>query len=140
MPEGPGVRVDAGVAAGSDVPVHYDPLLAKVVTWGADRAESVERMADALRHTVALGVTTNLSRLRAIVAHPAFLAGTLSTRFIDDHLSAPAALPPPPLEALAAAAASLQADTRRAAAERPLAADPWARLGAFRLGASPRRA
>jgi 3-methylcrotonyl-CoA carboxylase alpha subunit len=140
MPEGPGIRVDAGVDAGSDVPVHYDPLLAKVVTWGADRAESVERMADALRRTVALGVTTNLSRLRAILAHPAFLAAKLSTWFIDDHLSSPSAPTAPPLEALAAAAASLQADTRPAAAGRPQAADPWARLGAFRLGASPRRA
>jgi hypothetical protein len=79
MPEGPGVRVDSGVAASSEVSVHYDPLLAKIVTWGGDRAESVERMADALRHTVALGVTTNLARLRAIVGHPAFLAGALHT-------------------------------------------------------------
>src|SRR6185295_6442584 len=62
-PEGPGVRFDSGVETGSEVTVHYDPLLAKLVTWGADRSESAARMREALRQTVVLGVATNLARL-----------------------------------------------------------------------------
>ncbi|HEX6738238.1 MAG TPA: biotin carboxylase N-terminal domain-containing protein, partial [Vicinamibacteria bacterium] len=88
-PEGPGVRFDAGIAAGSEVTVHYDPLLAKLVTWGRDRAESIERMEAALARTAVLGVVTNQARLRAILAHPAFRAGDLHTGFLDEHLREP---------------------------------------------------
>ena len=87
MPEGPGIRVDAGVATGSEVTVHYDPLLAKLVTWGAVARESrSSAWRTRSREHVVLGVATNQSRLRAIVAHPAFLAGDLHTGFLDEHL------------------------------------------------------
>jgi 3-methylcrotonyl-CoA carboxylase alpha subunit len=136
-PEGPGIRFDAGVARGSDVTVHYDPLLAKVVTWGRDRAESLERMRDALRRTVVLGVVTNLPRLRAILAHPAFARGDLHTGFIDEHLEPPAAAPGPPPEAIAAAVAALQharALSRVGGGpDGAVARDPWATLGPWRL-------
>jgi acetyl-CoA carboxylase biotin carboxylase subunit len=136
MPEGPGIRVDAGVASGSRVTVHYDPLLAKVVTWGGSRSESVARMADALTRTVALGVTTNLSRLRAILAHPAFLAGDLHTGFLEQHWGEPASPAGPPPEALAAVAVALCVGPGRGACPGPAAApDPWARIGGWRLGA-----
>src|SRR5262249_49705207 len=102
-PEGPGVRFDRGVDSGSQVTVHYDPLLAKVVTWGATRAESIQRMADALASTVVLGVVTNLERLQAIVAHPAFRRGELHTAFLDEHLGSLPRVSCPPAEALAAA-------------------------------------
>jgi acetyl-CoA carboxylase biotin carboxylase subunit len=137
MPEGPGVRVDAGVEAGSSVGVHYDPLLAKIVTWGRDREESTERMADALAHTVALGVTTNLARLRAILGHPAFRAGDLHTAFIDEHLASGSGPAPPPPEALAAAAAVLHGERPRGVAAGPgrrAPPDPWGRIGGWRLG------
>jgi 3-methylcrotonyl-CoA carboxylase alpha subunit len=138
MPEGPGIRVDAGVLSGSDVTVHYDPLLAKVVTWGASRPESVARMADALTRAVALGVTTNLSRLRAILAHPAFVAGELHTGFLEQHFGAPLPAAAPPPEAIAAVAAALASASRSAPGPAPLAAsDPWTRIGAWRLGATP---
>ena len=78
-PVGPGIRVDSGLDAGSEVSVHYDPLLSKIITWGQGRPEAIERMRDALRRTVVLGVVTNLARLRAIVEHPAFAAGELHT-------------------------------------------------------------
>ncbi len=133
-PHGPGVRFDAGIAGGSEVTVHYDPLLAKLVTWGSDRAEAVARMADALARTAVLGVVTNLARLRAIVEHPAFLAGELHTGFIDEHLRelTPSACPPP--LAVAAAAAALATLPRSPnGAGRPLS-DPWSELGAWRLG------
>jgi 3-methylcrotonyl-CoA carboxylase alpha subunit len=135
MPEGPGVRVDAGVASGSLVTVHYDPLLAKVVTWGASRSESIARMADALTRAVALGVTTNLSRLRAILAHPAFLVGDLHTGFLEQYWAEPTAPTGPPPEALAAVAAALQSFSRVGASLAPAATpDPWTRIGGWRLG------
>jgi acetyl-CoA carboxylase biotin carboxylase subunit len=133
-PDGPGVRFDSGVAAGCEVVVHYDPLLAKLVTWGATRAEAVERMADALRRTVVLGVVTNLDRLQAIVDHPAFRRGELHTGFLEEHLARPPRVDCPPVEALAAVAAALFGQSARLPTDRPAAADPWQTLGAWRLG------
>jgi 3-methylcrotonyl-CoA carboxylase alpha subunit len=128
-PEGPGVRFDSGVASGSDVTVHYDPLLAKLVTWGRDREESVQRMAAALRRTVVLGVTTNLSRLQAIVDHPAFRAGALHTGFIDEHLAAQRSPAPPPEAIAAARAAARSRGATPNSDEAP--ADPWETLGSW---------
>jgi 3-methylcrotonyl-CoA carboxylase alpha subunit len=133
-PEGPGVRVDSGLDAGSEVTVDYDPLLAKVITWGRCRPEAIERMSDALRRTVVLGVTTNLARLRAIVAHPAFVAGDLDTGFIERNLRDLVPSPCPPLEAIAAVAAALGAADRGRPSSRRAAPDPWASLGRWRLG------
>jgi 3-methylcrotonyl-CoA carboxylase alpha subunit len=133
-PEGPGVRFDSGIAVGSEVTVFYDPMLAKLVTWGRDRAESIERMASALERTVVLGVTTNLARLRAIVAHPAFAAGDLHTGFLDEHLrDTPASTDAPP-RAVAAAAAAMRLAPAGQAAGRASVPDPWTSLGPWRLG------
>jgi 3-methylcrotonyl-CoA carboxylase alpha subunit len=136
-PEGPGIRWDGGIATGSDVTVHYDPLLAKLVTWGASRDESVARMAEALRRTVVLGVVTNLERLQAIVDHPAFRRGLLHTGFLDEHLTGLPRVPCPPPEALAAAALALSGTpeiTGGPTPGRPSPSDPWQTLGAWRLG------
>jgi 3-methylcrotonyl-CoA carboxylase alpha subunit len=132
-PEGPGVRFDSGVAAGSEVGIHYDPMLAKVITWGSDRGEAVARMKASLERMVLLGVVTNLRHLQRILAHPAFQAGALHTSFLDEHLSAVDEIPPLPPEALAAA---LGAAPRRAAAASsgsPTPADPWSTAGPWRL-------
>ncbi|HEY6553880.1 MAG TPA: 3-methylcrotonyl-CoA carboxylase, partial [Vicinamibacteria bacterium] len=137
-PEGPGIRVDAGVASGSVVTVHYDPLLAKIVTWGASRGESTARMADALTRVVALGVTTNLSRLRAVLAHPAFLEGDLHTGFLEQHWARPASPAGLPIEAFAAVATVLHSLSVRGPGTTPTAtADPWTHVGGWRLGATP---
>jgi acetyl/propionyl-CoA carboxylase alpha subunit len=133
VPQGPGVRVECGVAEGVQVSVHYDPLLAKLVTWGADRMEAVERMAAALRRTVVLGVTTNHALLRAVIDHRAFREGDLHTAFVDEHLAGARLQPCPPAEALAAAVAALHR-ARPAAEARRRAPDPWASLGPWRLG------
>jgi 3-methylcrotonyl-CoA carboxylase alpha subunit len=134
-PDGPGVRFDGGIAAGSEVSVHYDPLLAKVVTWGGSRAESIERMAEALRRTVVLGIVTNLERLQAIVDHPAFRGGDLHTGFLDEHLAHLERVPCPPAEALAAAAVALSRQDGVGLRGRGPApdSDPWQTLGAWRL-------
>jgi 3-methylcrotonyl-CoA carboxylase alpha subunit len=130
-PEGPGVRFDSGVTTGSEVTVHYDPLLAKLVTWGADRGEARQRMRAALRRTVVLGVTTNLARLQAIVDHPAFAAGDLHTGFIEEHLAGHAAPADPPPEAVAAARAAVRL-SREAGCAPEATADPWESLGPWR--------
>jgi 3-methylcrotonyl-CoA carboxylase alpha subunit len=132
-PEGPGVRFDAGVETGSEVSVHYDPMLAKLVTSGRDRVESIQRMRAALLGTVVLGVATNRERLLEILAHPEFEAGALHTRFVEDHLPPPAGPVPPPPEAVAAALAALHA-TGPAARATPGPRDPWGELGRWRLG------
>jgi 3-methylcrotonyl-CoA carboxylase alpha subunit len=91
-------------------------------------------MRDALRRTVVLGVVTNLARLRTIVEHPAFAAGDLHTGFIEEHLQELVPSPCPPLEAIAAAAAVLSRGSSARVGARRLAPDPWASLGAWRLG------
>jgi 3-methylcrotonyl-CoA carboxylase alpha subunit len=133
-PEGPGIRVDSGLDTGSEVTAHYDPLLSKIVTWGQGRPEAIERMRDALRRTVVLGVATNLARLRAIIEHPAFASGDLHTGFIEEHLAELTPRPCPPLEAIAAAVAALGRLRDGDARARRSAPDPWASLGPWRLG------
>jgi 3-methylcrotonyl-CoA carboxylase alpha subunit len=130
-PSGPGIRVDSGFAKGDAVTVHYDPLLAKIVACGADRAEAIGRASDALAATVVLGVATNLARLRAILAHPAFAAGELDTGFIEAHAAALSTPETPP--ALAVAALALALRLGRGQRKAP---DPWESLGPWRLGES----
>jgi acetyl/propionyl-CoA carboxylase alpha subunit len=88
-----GVRVDAGIEAGDDVPVAYDPLVAKLVAHADTREEALDRLADALHRTQVGGVTTNLAFLRWAVTHPVVRAGEVTTAFLDEHppLSRPTA-------------------------------------------------
>jgi acetyl/propionyl-CoA carboxylase alpha subunit len=85
FPQGPFVRNDAGVYRGYEVPVHYDSLLAKLVTWGDDREQARRRMLRALDEYVIEGPHQNLAFHRWLLAHPEFVAGRLSTRFIEEH-------------------------------------------------------
>ncbi|MGB0639008.1 MAG: acetyl-CoA carboxylase biotin carboxylase subunit, partial [Myxococcota bacterium] len=79
-----GVRIDAGVESGSDVSIHYDPMLAKVIASGPTRQVAIQRLDSALSRLVALGVTTNRDHLIRILRHPDFVGGNLHTRFLDD--------------------------------------------------------
>ncbi|WP_270936671.1 acetyl-CoA carboxylase biotin carboxylase subunit, partial [Falsiroseomonas oryzae] len=103
LPDGEGIRVDAGVRGGDTIPIHYDPMVAKVIAQGADREEARRRLLRALNATEVVGVRTNLPLLRAIVATPAFAAADLDTGFIARHPGLLAPTPPPPRAALAAA-------------------------------------
>ena len=86
-PFGPGVRVDDGIESGSQVTPYYDPMLAKVITWGNSRQEAVAKMVRALRDTVILGVTTNIPYLLDILQESAFLAGQTSTNYLAEHFT-----------------------------------------------------
>ncbi|WP_326947935.1 biotin/lipoyl-binding protein [Amycolatopsis sp. NBC_01307] len=116
---GPGLRLDSGFVSGSVVGVHYDPMLAKVITWAPTRAEAARRLAKALAATKIHGVVTNRDLLVNILRHEAFLAGETDTAFFDRHgldtLAAPlATVDTERLSALAAALA--EAATNRASA------------------------
>ena len=78
------VRVDSGVAEGSEISMFYDPMIAKLVTYGADRAAAIDEMADALNRFCIRGVGNNLDFLAATVDHSRFREGRLSTGFIDE--------------------------------------------------------
>jgi acetyl/propionyl-CoA carboxylase alpha subunit len=84
MPDGPGVRVDAGVERDSRLPSEYDPLLAKVLVHAADRPAAIARLRRALDETVIGGVQTDLSFLRWLVEEPSFVAGAYDTGLIAD--------------------------------------------------------
>ena len=86
-PGGPGVRVDDGVESGTEVSPYYDPMLGKIITWGEDRPEAIRKMVRALQDTVVLGVTTNIPYLSDILRHPDFLAGEMTTRFLDEKMT-----------------------------------------------------
>lgn len=83
-PTGEGVRVEAAVASGSAVPVHYDPLLAKLVTRGATREEAVARMARALEACAIEGVKTTVPFLARVMAHAGFRRGEVHTQMVEE--------------------------------------------------------
>jgi acetyl/propionyl-CoA carboxylase alpha subunit len=84
MPEGPGVRVDAGVAGHTALPTEYDPLLAKLMVHAEDRPQAVARLRRALDETVIGGVQTDLSFLRWLVDDPAFVSGAYDTGIVGE--------------------------------------------------------
>jgi len=83
--ERPGLRYESGVATGSEVTIHYDPMLAKVIAHGADRGEAIRRLAASLDALRVHGVRTNVAYLTQVLRHPQFLAGHLDTHFLERH-------------------------------------------------------
>ena len=117
LPELEGVRVDAGVESGSEVGIHYDPMLAKIITVGADRVEATRRMRRALRALSVQGLTTNRAFLLKVLEHPAYLEGAIHTHFIEEHAEALETGLSPQAIAHAAVAATLAEHERRRAGE-----------------------
>lgn len=85
LPAGPGIRVDAGIESGMTVPTEYDPLLAKIVAWGATRGEALARMRRALDETVIAGVPTTLPFHQYVFADPEFRSGRYDTSYVEAH-------------------------------------------------------
>ena len=83
-PEEDGVRIDTGVAEGSEISLFYDPMIAKLCTHGAHREQAIDRMVGALDAFTVTGICHNVNFLAAICDHPRFRAGRLSTGFIDE--------------------------------------------------------
>ncbi|MDP7041567.1 MAG: biotin/lipoyl-containing protein, partial [Gammaproteobacteria bacterium] len=78
------VRVDTGIEEGGEVSMYYDPMIAKLITYGKDRAEALDRMGEALDSYYIRGVSHNISFLNALIAHPRFIEGKLTTNFIAE--------------------------------------------------------
>ena len=113
-PEGPGIRVDAGVERGSEVGVYYDPMLAKLIVWGEDRASAIERLTCALSDFDIGGIRANVPLLLWIARDEAYRAGETTTSFLAERLdeSIFARNAELPDGALAWAAAALLRDAR----------------------------
>ncbi|MCX4245452.1 acetyl-CoA carboxylase biotin carboxylase subunit [Paraliomyxa miuraensis] len=122
-PQGAGVRIDAAVDDRSEVSSYYDPMIAKLTTWGPDRPAALARMRAALRDTVLLGIPTNIPLHLRILGEPDFVDGrSVSTRYLDLHpeLMEPRVMPdddPRRLAVAAAAAVRAATNSRPAAAE-----------------------
>lgn len=85
-PSGPGVRLDSGVYPGWEVPMEYDPLLAKISTWAETREGAIARMKRTLGEYYVAGIKTNITFFKRILEDPEFVAGRLHTGFIDEYL------------------------------------------------------
>jgi len=83
-PAGLGVRDDSGIYEGFDVPLDYDPLLSKLITWGKTREEAIQRMRRALSEYQVYGIKTTIPFFQRILLHPRFLSGTYNTHFIPE--------------------------------------------------------
>ncbi|TYZ05789.1 acetyl-CoA carboxylase biotin carboxylase subunit [Hymenobacter lutimineralis] len=108
-PQGPGVRVDDGFEQGMDIPIYYDPMIAKLVTFGATREEAIARMLRAIDEYQITGIQTTLGFGSYVLRHPAFVSGNFDTNFIKDHFTPESLKPAAPDEATAKLAAVLTA-------------------------------
>lgn len=86
VPQGPFVRFDGYMYAGYEVPIYYDPMLAKLIVWGEDRKSCIERLKRALAEFSVTGIKTNTVLHKNIIDHPKFLDGSYTTQFVDKEL------------------------------------------------------
>jgi acetyl-CoA carboxylase biotin carboxylase subunit len=89
LPSGPGIRRDSGMYEGWTVPIDYDPMLAKLIGYGSDRAQATARLVRALNEYFVGGIKTNISLFRRILRDPDFVAGRLDTGYLDRLLARP---------------------------------------------------
>jgi acetyl-CoA carboxylase biotin carboxylase subunit len=144
-PKGPGVRFDSGVYEGFEVPVFYDPILAKLIVWAEDREAARRRMAAALEDCVILGIRTTAGFLGDVVAHPEFRAGLATTSFVGKHFASwGTGEGEEDRKRLALAAAAFEVLRPGAApagaagpGRKSGSATPWTTLGRWRAGGEP---
>ena len=86
-PMGPGVRVDDGFEEGMDIPIYYDPMIAKLITHGRDRDEAIARMVRAIDEYIITGCQTTLGFCRWAIQHPAFVSGDFDTHFVKKYFT-----------------------------------------------------
>ncbi len=136
-PAGPGVRHDCGIYEGWEVPVHYDPILSKLIVHAADREAARLKMLRALREFAILGIATTIDYLHEIVESDAFARGDTQTDFIEKHMADRHSDGPDEdavHAALIAGALSLSAEVGRRVAGRRREASPWDTLGSWSIG------
>jgi acetyl/propionyl-CoA carboxylase alpha subunit len=82
-PQGPGIRVDDGFEEGMDIPIYYDPMIAKLITYGDNRSQAISRMIRAIEEYRITGVATTLTFCDFVMKHPAFVSGNFDTHFVN---------------------------------------------------------
>ena len=135
------VRVDSGVREGDAISPFYDPMIAKLIVWGADRNQALARLSQALAEFRIVGLATNIAFLKRLVEGEAFSSADLDTGLIDRHgetlFPAPSAAP---LGALALAALALStSETQRGSDNFANPAEPWAQASGWRMNSAYRR-
>ncbi len=138
LPTGVNIRHDTGISSGYKISPYYDPMLAKLIVYGEDRKDASRKIEWALSNYIALGVTTNIPFLRAIVHHPAFASGDIDTHFIETYFGSWAAAETLPPEVLIAAAIddmkhSATVDESGDGQAEHEAASPWTTAGRWRI-------
>jgi 3-methylcrotonyl-CoA carboxylase alpha subunit len=138
-PRGPGIRLDSGFTAGSEVTHFYDPLLAKLIVYAGDRGTAIRRMQAALKEYVIHGVATNIDFLGAILAHPDFQNGEVTTRWVETKMN----WTPPPAPSLESVVAASLAEIalpgtgpQNSSHNEPDPYSPWKDPTGFRMGNS----
>ena len=129
-PGGPGIRDDSGVFAGYEVPIHYDPLLSKLIAHGEDRAAAIDRMARAVAEYQIVGIRTTLPLFARVLRSAAFRSGDFDTSFLDHLAAEPRG--PSVFETAAIAAAIREFRDRRSGPDAPTTttvASPWWQAG-----------
>ena len=136
-PSGPGIRVDSGVREGDAIPVHYDPLIAKLIVSAESRSGALARLGRALTEFPILGITTNIPFLVRLMKHPDVHAARIDTGFVEREIGTlidgePGKLPP--AVAAVAAARSLRGDGMAASRSGTgaIVVDPWTALRGWR--------
>lgn len=84
-PQGAGIRVDDGYEEGMEIPIYYDPMIAKLITYGKDRNEAIDRMKRAIDEYEIDGIKTTLPFCKYVIDHPEFRDGTFTTKFVEQH-------------------------------------------------------
>jgi acetyl/propionyl-CoA carboxylase alpha subunit len=135
-PRGPGIRCDSGIATGFEVPVHYDPILAKVVAHAPTRDAAIARTVRALEECVVLGVATPIELLLEVLGSEPFRAGRTHTGLLEEHFAAWRPRPDARLELAAIIGHVLErgaglSDAARARPSDGRPPSPWRRLGAW---------
>ncbi|RZK70243.1 MAG: biotin carboxylase, partial [Pedobacter sp.] len=87
IPKGNGVRVDDGFEEGMEIPIYYDPMIAKLIVYGSDRAEAIQRMVRAIDEYDITGIKTTLKFGKFVMQHEAFRIGDFDTHFVGKHFT-----------------------------------------------------
>jgi acetyl-CoA carboxylase biotin carboxylase subunit len=134
VPDGPGIRDDSAAEAGGEVPIFYDPLISKLVSWGGDRGQAIARMQRALREYEVRGIRTTVEFFLWMLRQPAFAAADFHTGYLDELLQqrrgTPFSAVDLSLEEVALVAAAIRAATvapQPHAESPPAATTHWAR-------------
>lgn len=138
------LRIDAGVLEGDTVSIFYDPMIAKIIAYGEDRADALRRLREALAEVDVLGPKSNVAFLERLLSHPNVVDGSIDTSYLDQHLDAVLGdvQTIPPLVLFVAACAALLQEERNAQVTAAGSNDPqspWAKTDAWRVAHQGKR-